>query len=528
MVYSSIGSLILLSVVSFTAANIYYPTIHQNYNSSLYPPKPISTPCKTKVSNKAPVYDLCYWNQIEYEGVVPNNEESVCNLHGAAGNYIDAVNIPSKFLVYNGQLFFNVKRLIGVSSTLNVITLNDINNTRECPKAKPYPNVLINELALPECTDASYYLTNVQDFDIDKCGVLWALDVGSYCNNTIYDPVYVQDAQICLYNTAITDSLPLVKCIPIPEKYYNKEDVLGFTTILVNSKYGCDKSFVYIFNTRSGLLLVYSTETGAFWGIRSITFELEPFYSYFNLLSSDYIHNKYVVTDGVSATLDKDGIVYKNRAGKFFYRISYQVLHEPQSEFLNELNYKIEKVGASNERGQFGGLVNFDNQFFGIQELNHAVVCFTPKPKVDPEAIQFPVQDRELYPFLSDLQLYSDNAGCQRVYFLSNNLIEIKTYGLDVKKRNFKFFYIDLKETLRIYPECKAFKDYSPPKYVKPYVSSCHAKERLYPQPNYRYPPNYIPNYPVYPIYPSPQPSPSYTTTVKPATTTKKYSYVYY
>lgn len=439
----------LLKLISANCAYQGVATAYQSNNNY----QNYQTCKKEKVVNKVPVHELCEWEKIQWKFFTFRNDDSFCNLHGVEGNYDKKLSIPRKFQVYKRRVFFSIERQKRVYSTLNYFYLDDIVD-KKCPEALCYPNCAVNTFASPQCSISSVYLTNVKDFEIDKCGVLWALDVGYYCKDSIVNPKFVQKPRLCLFNTS-TDEF--VKCYDLPNDVYYKDDVLGYNTLLVNTNCGCDKAFVYLFNARSGMLVVFSLERESFSAFRSIWLNPDPVFTRFDLTLSDYMNHEYVVEDGVAAVLGDYGVTFSPRPSDKLYFAPYKFLHEPTNADLDELDYDISELGSLNEDGQTSTLVRFNDTVFGVQELKHSIVCYNRRADINPDAFQFLVQDRDEYSFIADLSLNVEHIRSPMLYFLTNNLIDIKCNGFDNSKSNFQFFYIDVKEALRLYPECKGY-----------------------------------------------------------------------
>lgn len=460
-------------IIFLKVVNASFPLYDKFYQS-----QKVCNYSKPKVTNKVPTYELCSFNETTWEDLVFRNDDDTttfCNVHKTIGNNLTEKAIPTKILVYKDWVFIVVTRVLGVYSTLNYFRVSEISNDKYCPQLKCYPNCAVNQLAVPGiCPLSGYYLTNVVDFQMDKCGVLWVLDVGAFLTGSIFEPVSLQNPQICRYNTSITDPLtdPLKECTSIPSTYHRLTNVYGYSTIIVNTIDGCDNAFAYIFNILGGFLLVFSLKTKEFWVFNAPSLLPEPDDSQFEVVLPDYTRKRYIVWSGAAGFLDDNNLNFCPKPSTQVSTVPQTVLNKKSNANIPGSNYNFKNIGTLNEKGQINSLVSFEDVVFGAQEQNYAIVCYNKKDGASPDAIKFLIQDRIKYPSISDMRLNSDKPGCKQVFFLTNNQLDISCNGLNPNLQNFRIFYFNVKEALQLYPECKSYyKDVvqgTPPIYSKP------------------------------------------------------------
>ncbi|XP_063708830.1 protein yellow-like [Culicoides brevitarsis] len=421
---------------------------------------------KPKVTNKVPVSELCSFNFTEWENFTYNNAEDLenfCNEHGTNGNYLIDKAVPNKILVHKDKVFVAMNRVVGVYSTLNYFSMSDITSDKVCPKLKCYPNCEVNTLATYRvCPKAKYYLTNVVDMQISKCGVLWVLDSGHYDDESgRFGSVEMQEPCLCQYNlSAAAGENPFMACWLFPEDFYNERNVMGYQSFVVNCASGCDDCFIYVFNSLDGKILVFSLKTEYMWTYEGIKLSPEPDDAVFEVTLPDYTKHSYVALLGAAGIIDGSKLHFAKRPGKELYSIPYAVLEDPDNSVLKGFDNNIKIVGCLNEKGQLNSMVASDDVVFGAQEQNHAIVCYNKKSHVSSDDVQLIVQDRSKYPYIASVCLNSDKPGDSQVYFLSNNLFDIQKNGLNQKTKNFRIFYFNVKEVQQLYPDCKGyFKD---------------------------------------------------------------------
>lgn len=470
--------LITITIFNFVAASTNYNPLEIFSREKKYP-----TCKKEKVVNKVPVQKLCEYDDIKWEGLICNRfDVSICNLHGAVGGYVPEVNIPQKFQVANGRVYFSIERHRGVCSTLNYFDLVDINNAK-CPLAKCYPNCVVNQFASPLCNLNTEYLTNVLDFEVDNCNVLWAFDAGHYHNCDRTFSIFVQKPKLCAINVTTNE---FIKCYILPSEVNYPDTILGFNNILVNTRGGCAKTFVYLFNALTGTLVVFSLQTASFWIFRSIWLNPNPDFIVFNTRLPDYRHHEYVGLNGVAAVLGTHGITFGPRGGVTLYFASYDFVHNPENIYLDELKFDITILGTLNENGQTSTLSRYNDTVFGVQELQSAIVCYNRRSDINEEAIQLLVKDRHKYVFIVDMSLNTENNRSPILYFLSSNLIENKYDWFHQDESKFQFYYIDVNKALLLYPDCKGYyKDMTKKVYNPQYTKSDYSNSDDYKKPPY-------------------------------------------
>lgn len=463
----AITKLSVLLIIILNVVNASFP-LYEN----LYQSKKELDCTKPKVTNKVPVSELCSFNFIEWENFVFRNDESFCNIHGTVGNNLTEKAIPTKILVYKDLVFVAVERVIGVFGTLGYFNINDITNDKVCPKLKCYPNCDTNMLVLPPapCSPSTSYLTNVVDFQIDQCHLMWVLDVGSFLQTTIYQPIVLQNQQICIYNTSVTSGDPTKECIAFPDDYVDARTLYGFSTIIVNTIDGCDNAFAYIFNTMGAFLVVFSLKTKEFWRFDAVSLGPNPDDAKFKVLLPDYTYYTYAVVSGASGVvIDNNKVLFAERPGLNLLTVSLADLNQKPNGTVNNFDNNIQIVGRLNRNGQINSMVSSGNVVYASQEQEHAIVCYNKNGKVTPNDIQYLIQDRLKYPFIADVRLRVDKPGCFQIFFLSNNKTDIAVNGLDRNSQNFGIFYFDKKEADNLYPDCKGYyKDFikvPPPQY---------------------------------------------------------------
>lgn len=482
-IITNFGLLVVISSIVTGSTSLYENTCDS---------KKVCNHVTPKVANKVPVTELCSRNLIEWEGFVFRNDEDIvtfCNEHGTVGNNVTEKTIPSKILVYKDFVFLTFPRSIGVFCTLGFFRLSDISKDKICPKVNCYPNIATNTLALPTaCPLSTSYLTNAVDIKVE-CGVLYVLDNGCYLNTNVYDPIFMQMPQICMYDLSDTDGDQLQSCASFPDEYFDINNLSGYSSIIVNKVEGCDNTFVYIFNTMGAFVVVYSVKTGEFWKINAVVFGPEPDYCLFETVLPDYKCEKYVVLSGTPGIIDGPNVLFTQRCGRCLYTVAQKDLNKKANENLPEFDYKINKVGCVNS--QLNSIVAYKDVVFGAQEQNHAIVCYNKKDQVTEDDVQFLIQDRTKYPFISNVYLNADKPGCKQVFFLSTNEPDIRVNGFNQYRKNLGIFHFDVEEALQLYPECKGYyKDIikvAPPPlpliphpiYHRPiqrHVPSCHKK----------------------------------------------------
>lgn len=435
-------TLSLIALVEIASANT--PSVPSDYQTP---------PCnKTKIVDKVPIYELCSWNKIEWIDYVSCLDINDCNLHGNTGNYLANQNIPTQVVIKDGYGYVLIEREHGVYSTCNRFELKDIDDNKKCPALRCFPDCPSNALAYPNCTTNPYYLTNVRAIHFDDNGLTWLLDVGSYLHND--KVVVVQPPRICFYAPGSTTP----NCTEIPAKYCTADNAFYFKTWLVNTNDGAGFQYFYILNSKTGQIVVFYEGTFAFWAIRSNSFKAEPHQSLFQYALQNYHKHEYIVYDGIfTGFIDVYGIYFSCKAGNKLYFLSYKFLNDPSYENCPELDYHIKFLGFYNEQGQTVGLVRDNNVIYSLQVQNRALACFNKKLKLEPEIIQLISIDERQLTHLSSIQLYQDKTDCKKVYFMSNNAIDIELYGFDPAKKNFIISYVDVKEVEKLYPECKDY-----------------------------------------------------------------------
>lgn len=453
-------AILLLSLLSvgLVLGNFeYYKDYTASNDQSYINDYPTCNKTSIKVTNKVPVYDLCYWDKIEWNNFVKRTDVSPCNLHGTEGNYIVSRCIPTKIRLYNGRAYVIIDRNIGVYSTLNYFNLKDVGKDKKCPKLECFRECSRNELAdLSKCTDNPVnFLINVRDIQFNTCKEAWVLDIGAYFDGKSH--VIQRPPRICRYDVS-SPTAAQQYCSTLPSRYYNDGNQFGFNTIQVSEEKGCGSNFVYIFNAVSATIIVYSESDGSFSSIRSRLFRPEPSQSLFRFTLPNNDQYETIVHDGIfSGAVDKYGLFISPKASDDLYFVSYNVLNDKSNEDCNELSYNIKDLGTYNDRGQTYGIARNGNVLFFIQPQNYALVCANKKENITPDSLQYLAVDRCRFPHLSSIDIYQDTANNKEIYLLSNNLIDTKVNGFDSRKKNFVISTVDLNEVEALYPQCLSY-----------------------------------------------------------------------
>lgn len=429
---------------------------------------------KSKVIDKVPVYDLCYWNQIEWNGFVPRSDESSCNLHGREGNYIAARSIPTKIRLYNGRVYCIIDRNVGVYSSLSYFDMKHVSRDKICPKLECFRDCKRNQLAdIQTCADDTNYLINVRDIQFTSSKTAWLLDIGAYFNGCT--PVYHRAPRVCLYDVSSSKASQKF-CSSLPSQYYNAGNQMGFNAILVNEEYGPGKHFVYIFNSDSASITVYSEEKDKFWSIRAALLGPDPGKSLFKYYLKNHQYYRTIDHNGLySGATDKYGLFLAPKASEDLYFCTYEVLNDKFNEDRDELSYHIKDVGTYNNYGQTSAMIRNKDVLFFIQPQTYALVCANKKEVITPDTIQYLAIDSCRFAHLTSLDLYHHGPNKKEVYLLSNNLMDIKANGYDAKQKNFVISFVDVDEVEALYPQCLSyFEEFYGDNNVKDEVAYAH------------------------------------------------------
>lgn len=449
---------LLLTIQLSVKINAFYG----GYKSDLYPSQSSygNRSCNktsAKVRDKVPVYDLCYWNTIEWRQFELRTDVSSCNLHGSAGNYIVSRCIPTRVRLYNGRAYVIIDRNIGVFSSISYFELNDITEDKKCPKLECFRRCSRNQLAdIATCQDDPLnYLINVRDIQFTADKIAWLLDIGAYFNGTI--PIINRSPRMCKYDVSGSIANQIF-CLNIPSELVNEGNQMGLNTIQVNEDGGSGKNFVYIFNSESNTIIVFSDETRQFWRLGSVFFRPKPSQSLFRF---SLPYNKYYQTiehDGIySGAMSKYGMYFSAKASNDLYFISKKTLNERRTETCDELTYDIKAVGTYNYYGQTYGFIRHNDVLFFIQPQNNALVCANNEEIITPDTIQYLAIDTCKFAYLSSIDIYHQKPKSNEIYLLSNNFADIKAHGFNEKKKNFIISFVDLDEVEALYPQCVSY-----------------------------------------------------------------------
>ncbi|XP_075212504.1 protein yellow-like [Lycorma delicatula] len=381
------------------------------------------------------------WKELDFQFSNDEFRKSVIETE----QFIPGNAIITGIEVYMDRLFISVPRIkMGVPSTLNYVSLKDVENGVSSPVLIPYPSLEDNLKDIQTSTPP--LLVSVFRITADACSRLWAIDTG--VKNIFTDSQQREIPPTIHVFDLKTDEL--LFSYSLKQKTDYVEEVSLFPNIIVDVTSGnCDDAFAYLPDVGAPAIVVYSLKSNE-------THRLTHNYFHFDPTAGDFyfLNKHYQWQDGLFglalSPIDKDNyrtVYFHPLASTMEFTVSSRILQNNtiSDKYLD--SFRILGDRGSNSQSSVSVLDEETGIIFYTQVVKNAVICWNSYKgeEYSPNTIGMVADDPETMAFPNDIKI--DKEG--NIWVLTDKLPELIYSTPDLNVINMRIYRATVREAIK-------------------------------------------------------------------------------